>query len=252
MWWVCTACDLTCSWKRITRAPSHHGRNRRRAINTASQGVAPLLSACEPEKAGRFWRKPWFMALSPRIRTPRWSKRVTSLGTQAEVCVPQREARKGRQQLYFLTLSAMEARHQNPKETNTLTVLDSRAAVNWRHGSLAEVRLVIQQVAQHSTPSLLWGYLFKCRFNIGLSNPFSAFFGEGLIQHAKKLSSRNPPHLFRNVISPIYPSAPDVRYCAQLHPFTRGDGGLVWFWEVSQMMWTYFYYFSNPHSYLPD
>lgn len=41
-----------------------------------------------------------------------------------------------------------------------------------------------------------------------------------------------------------------MRYYTQLYPLTWGDGGLVWCWKVSEMMWKYFYYFSNSHSYL--
>lgn len=160
----------TRSWKRTMRAPSYHGRNHRRAINTASWGVALFCQRASEKLEGRdLWACP------PRSRSPWWRKSVTSVGQQEE--------RSKTQQLYFLTLCVMEGCRPSLKTTNTVSYVGWQQS-NRHHHTLAEV-VETHQVAQNSTPSLLWMSLFKCRFNIGLSNPFTPFFGEGLIQHAK-------------------------------------------------------------------
>lgn len=133
-------------------------------------------------------------AFPPRIRTPWWCKSVTSVGTQAEVCAHQQEETQKTQHLYFFYALCDGSVPLKSKDNKHGTGMwcDSRATVNRRHQTLGEVRLVIHQVTQNSTCSLLWMYLFKCRFNNGLSNPFSAFFGEGLIQHAKNRAPGTP------------------------------------------------------------
>lgn len=189
---------------------SHHGKNPQESNQYSESGCGTVFVSVS-QKSWIFLAKAViYEPVPPPPEDPnptRWRKNTTSVGIQAGGFVHTSRRRGGKHNswtfffffFYALWDGSVPSKSKDNKHATGMWC-ESRATITRRHHTLAEVRLVIHQVAQNSTCSLLWMYLFKCEFNIGLSNPFSTFFGEGLIQHAKRSSPRNSLHLFRNLI----------------------------------------------------